>query len=189
MVIREIIVGPVQTCCYALWADSSSSSCLLIDPGDEAERIQKVLEGKRIDAILLTHGHFDHIGAVRPLMSPDTRLMIHPADQIMLSDPEMNASLGLMRTPVTAPAPTDLIHEGTEFSAAGLSVSVMHTPGHTQGSVCYRIGGELFTGDTLFEHGWGRTDLPGGDEHALFASLRRLMPLIHQMPFHPGHYT
>ncbi len=66
---------------------------------------------------------------------------------------------------------------------------MLHTPGHTPGSVCYRIGNHLFTGDTLFEHGWGRTDLPGGDEHAIYASLRRLMPLTREFSIHPGHET
>ncbi len=186
MNIRELTVGPVATCCYILSADSASE-CLVIDPGDEADRIRKACGGMRIAAILLTHGHFDHIGAVSALMEEDTRLLIHPLDAPMLSDPDLNVSRLLMNRSVTAPAPTDFVNEGDHLEIAGLGIDVLHTPGHTPGSVCYRIENELFTGDTLFEHGWGRTDFPGGDEHALFASLRRLMPMIKTVPFHPGH--
>ena len=78
-------------------------------------------------------------------------------------------------------------NEGDELELAGLKVKVLHTPGHTPGSVCYEIEGELFTGDTLFEYGWGRTDLPGGSEAQMEQSLGRLMPMVRTMPFHAGH--
>ena len=84
---------------------------------------------------------------------------------------------------------TDLLRDGDRRTLAGLSVEVLHTPGHTPGSVCSLIENELFTGDPLFEHGWGRTDLPGGSETDLYASLRRVMPLARTMLFHPGHNT
>ena len=186
MNIQELTVGPVATCCYLLSLEGRED-CLVIDPGAEADRIREALNGRRIAAILLTHGHFDHIGAVGELMDPGVRLFIHALDAPLLSDPSLNASLELANVPVTAPEATDRVQEGMTLSLAGLSVQVLHTPGHTRGSVCYRIEEELFTGDTLFEHGWGRTDLPGGDEHALFASLRRLIPLAQTIPIHPGH--
>ena len=188
MRIDEITVGPVQTCCYILSGDHEEE-CVVIDPGDEPERIRKMAGGRRIAAILLTHGHFDHIGGVAPLMGEGTRLAVHPLDEGMLSDPELNAGMGLMRKRITAPAPTDRVREGDVLTIAGLTISVLHTPGHTPGSVCYLVDGELFTGDTLFEHGWGRTDLPGGSEHDMYASLRRLLPLMRQYPVHPGHHA
>ena len=120
-------------------------------------------------------------------MEPGTKLVIHGLDAPMLGDPELNASAGLIARKVTAPEATDLVKEGDELELAGLKVKVLHTPGHTPGSVCYEIEGELFTGDTLFEYGWGRTDLPGGSEEQLEASLRRLMPMVRTMPFHAGH--
>lgn len=187
MQIKCLSVAPIGTCCYLLLPEDSDE-CLVIDPGGEAERIQKAADGRKIAAILLTHGHFDHIGAVRPLMEAGVpRLVMHPLDAPMLSDPELNAGLSLMNVRVTAPPPTDLVRDGESFSAAGLTLEVLHTPGHTPGSVCYRIGQDLFTGDTLFHHGWGRTDFPGGDEKALFASLRMLMPLARTLTVHPGH--
>ena len=186
MRIQTLTVGPVGTCCYIL-SREGRDDCLVIDPGDEAARIRKAAAEKKIAAILLTHGHFDHIGAVRDLMAEDTRLVIHELDAPMLPDPARNVSLALLQCPVTAPAPTDTVREGSRLTLAGLDIQVLHTPGHTPGSSCFLIENHLFTGDTLFEHGWGRTDFPGGDEHALFASLRRLMPMTKTLPFHPGH--
>ena len=182
----ELTVGMVQTRCYLL-SPENGQECLVIDPGDEAERIRKAAGNRKITAILLTHGHFDHIGAVAELMAPDTRLVIHELDAPMLSDPVLNAGYGLLRRKITAPEPTDRVREGDELTLAGLKVKVLHTPGHTPGSVCYEIEGELFTGDTLFDFGWGRTDLPGGNEEQMADSLRRLAPLARTMPVHAGH--
>ena len=186
MLMNELTVGMVQTRCYIL-APEDGQECIVIDPGAEANRIRKHVGDRKIAAILLTHGHFDHIGAVRELMDPGTKLVIHGLDAPMLGDPELNASAELIARKVTAPEATDLVKEGDELELAGLKVKVLHTPGHTPGSVCYEIEGELFTGDTLFEYGWGRTDLPGGSEAQMEASLRRLMPMVRTMPFHAGH--
>ena len=186
MIIDELTVGMVQTCCYILGREGGQE-CIVIDPGAEAARIRKHIGDRKIAAILLTHGHFDHIGAVRELMDPGTKLVIHGLDAPMLGDPRLNASAGLIGRNVTAPEATDTVKEGDEPELAGLKVKVLHTPRHTPGSVCYEIEGELFTGDTVFEHGWGRTDLPGGNEGQMMASLRRLIPMIQSMPFHAGH--
>ncbi len=194
MQITTVTVGPVATLCYLL-SREGAEDCLVIDPGDEPGRILRAAAGKRIAAILLTHGHFDHIGAVNELLEKDTPLLIHELDAPMLTSPVLNASRQLLRQDISvspvrkdgSPLRPNLLREGSRLSLAGLEIEVLHTPGHTPGSVCYRVEDALFTGDTLFEHGWGRTDLPGGNEHDLFASLRRLMPMTKTLPFYPGH--
>ena len=183
--ILPLTVGELATRCYVLWLEGRDD-CLVIDPGAEAETIRRACGGKRIAAILLTHGHFDHIGAVRELMAEDTVLAVHRLDAPLLSDPQANVSWMLGRS-VTAPAPTRLLEEGDEVEAAGMTLRVLHTPGHTPGGVCYALGENLFTGDTMFDRGYGRTDLPGGDEAALMRSLRRLTPLRRPCRIFAGH--
>ena len=183
--ILPLTVGELATRCYVLWLEGRDD-CLVIDPGAEAETIRRACGGKRIAAILLTHGHFDHIGAVEALMEEDTLLAIHRLDAPLLSDPQANVSWMLGRS-VTAPAPTRLLEEGDEVEAAGMTLRVLHTPGHTPGGVCYALGENLFTGDTMFDRGYGRTDLPGGDEAALIRSLRRLTPLRRTCRIFAGH--
>ena len=188
MIIREITVGPIGTCCYLI-LNEEQNACVLIDPGAEPERIRKAVGSSRLSAILLTHGHFDHIGAVDALMDPETVLYLHSLDHPMLSDPSLNGSrlfLGSSVRIASSPVP---VAEGETFSEAGFSFQVLHTPGHTPGSVCYRVNDCLFTGDTLFHNGWGRTDLPGGDEHQIHVSLRRLIPLMKTLSIYPGHHT
>lgn len=104
----------------------------------------------------------------------------------MLSNPKENASF-LMGAPVTAPEATRLVHEGNTVTAAGLTFTVLHTPGHTAGSVCYQIGEKLFTGDTLFRFGCGRTDLPTGSSEQMQASLARVVPMARNLEIYPGH--
>ena len=186
LIIRELTVGVVGTCCYIVGLEDRDD-CVIIDPGDEAARIRKAAEDRRIAAILLTHGHFDHIGGIEALREEGTRIFIHPLDSEMLQDPALNASERLLRRQILAPEASDFVREGDELHLAGMTIQVLHTPGHTPGGVCYRIGDELFTGDTLFVHGWGRTDLAGGNQHDMMTSLRRLIPLSRTMRIHPGH--
>ena len=183
--VRMLTVGLLGTCCYLLTLPGRSD-CVIIDPGAQPDLIRQAAEGRAIAAILLTHGHFDHIDAVQPLMDPDTALVIHEADADMLSDPERNASWLISRR-ITAPEATHLTHDLEEITYAGIPFTVLHTPGHTPGSVCYKTGDFLFSGDTLFRQGYGRTDLPGGSGAALRRSLRRLMPLAEQLILYPGH--
>ena len=183
--IRLMPVGLLGTCCYILTLPGRDD-CVVIDPGAEPERIREAAQGRKIAAILLTHGHFDHIGGVSGLMSGDTELVIHELDAPMLDDPEQNASW-LIGLRVTAPEATRLVHEGDEITCAGISFTVLHTPGHTPGSVCYRAGSALFSGDTRFRAGYGRTDLPGGDMYALRHSLVRLNRILNEVTLYPGH--
>ena len=183
--VRRVSVGLLGTNCYLL-SLPERDDCLVIDPGAEPEKIREAAGDRRIAAILLTHGHFDHIGAVDALMTPETRLLVHEADAPMLKDPELNVCWMLEQTIICESTP-ELLREGDTVEAAGISLKVLHTPGHTPGGVCYEGPGVLFTGDTLFDNGYGRTDLPGGSMTELRQSLRRLMPYRETHRIYGGH--
>lgn len=183
--IRLMSVGLLGTCCYILTLPERDD-CVIVDPGAEPDRIREVVGDRRIAAILLTHGHFDHIGGVGDLMAENTELVIHELDVPMLGDPELNASW-LIGQRVTAPEATRLVREGDEITYAGITFTVLHTPGHTPGSVCYRAGDALLSGDTRFRAGYGRTDLPGGSMRDLRRSLARIAPLMDACILYPGH--
>ena len=183
MKIDTLTVGPIGTNCYIVSPDQGDEA-LIIDPGDEKDTIIKALGNRRAAAVLLTHGHFDHTGALSAFSG--LPIYIHPSDEIMLKDPEWSVgSQGGDLRP--RPAATDFVQEGARLHLAGLEILVLHTPGHTKGSVCYRIGNALFTGDTLFRQGYGRTDFPGGDFAELMASLKRLLRLGEDLAVYPGH--
>ena len=183
--MKKLTVGALGTACYIVW-DDAAQGCVVIDPGDEPERIRQACNGRRIEAILLTHGHFDHIGGVEELADEGTEIIIHGEDAPMLSKPELNVSW-MIGAHITAPEATRVVKEDDRLSYAGVNFTVLHTPGHTPGGVCYQTGTWLFTGDTLFQYGYGRTDLPGGSMTQLAASLRRLQPLAQQYEIFPGH--
>lgn len=183
--MKTLNVGELSTCCYIV-RDDSADACVVIDPGAESERILAACEGRRIEAVLLTHGHFDHIGAVTEIAKDGAEIVIHREDAPMMGDTRLNASW-LAGWSITAPAATRTVCEGDTVSYAGVTFVVLHTPGHTPGSVCYQAGERLFTGDTLFHYGYGRTDLPGGSMRQLAESLRRLQPLAQACEIYPGH--
>lgn len=183
--VKTVPVGMLATQCYVL-SLPGRDDCLVVDPGAEPEKIRRAMAGKKLGAILLTHGHFDHIGAVAALAEADTSIWIHRLDADMLTNPAKNLCR-MIRTEITAPPATRLLEEGDRLEAAGVELTVLHTPGHTPGSVCFRAGNDLFTGDTLFHGGYGRTDFPGGSPEDMRRSLARLAPLEAVCAIYPGH--
>lgn len=178
MEITVLTLGGYMTNCYIL-RQEASSKCLIIDPGYEAGRILSVLKQKQLEpeAILLTHGHFDHVGAVQDLAAEtDCDVYIAEAD---LSLPPMITNGKLYYTH-TYPA------SGT-LNLAGLAIRVLPTPGHTPGSVCLLVEDTMFSGDTLFQGSCGRTDLPGGSWEQIAASLKTLAALPGDYRVLPGH--
>ena len=184
MRIQSIQVGSLGTNAYIVF-DEKRTDAVVIDPGAEARAIQKALQGRTIAAVLLTHGHCDHIGAVDGLRE-GAFVAVHALDAPMLTSAQGNLSSLLGRNFSVRPADR-LLEDGELVEAAGLAFEVLHTPGHTPGSVCYRCGSALFSGDTLFSGGYGRYDLPGGDWEALKQSLRRVLSLSGVDRVYPGH--
>ena len=174
--IITLPLGAYQTNCYIVW-NENSQQCLVIDPGYESDEILSLTQGKQISAILLTHGHFDHVGGVGQLAcETGCRVYICPEDLSM--PPQMTAG------PIFY---TNTYGEGDVLHLADISLRILHTPGHTPGSVCILAENALFTGDTLFQDSCGRTDLPGGDWATILKSLRRLKSLEGDYKVYPGH--
>jgi len=187
MKILTLPVGMMGVNCYIVRGDDQNA--VLIDPGASEEKIVQTLnqEGLKPCAILLTHGHFDHIGAVTALRDRyGVPVLIGALDEEMLSDPYKNAS-ALIGAPLVPFSADKVLKDGETVSFAGLTFETIHTPGHTLGSVTYRCEDALFTGDTLFAGSVGRTDLYGGDFLALSASLKKIAALEDSLLVLPGH--
>lgn len=176
--IHTLPLGDYQTNCYILHQEGNRD-CVVIDPGYEPEIILCYLseKGLTLQAILLTHGHFDHVGAVRELAAQtDCQVYLNPKELAM--------------PPMLTAGPLYYTHtygEGDRLDIAGISFRVLETPGHTPGSVCLVAENNLFSGDTLFRGSCGRTDLPCGDHRAMTESLKRLAALREDYNVYPGH--
>ena len=187
MSIRCLPLGALQANCYLLSDEEGATA--VIDPGDEAGTILETVRAGElaVEAILLTHAHFDHILAADELRrETGAPVYVYETDAPALADPRR--SLTVLAKGGAGPLRADhLLKDGEELRVGRLAVSVLHTPGHTPGSCCFLCGDALFSGDTLFAGSIGRTDFPGGDDQAMAASLQMLAALEPGIRVFPGH--
>ena len=181
MNIKTIPVGQLETNCYVV-VNEETLDCVVIDPGDESNTIMDYIESNRLkcEAILLTHGHFDHVGAVNEILEQTgCALYINPRDE--------GYEVGKSGVKFKMPEGGKYYDDGDVIVEAGLEFKVLATPGHTPGSVCLICGDALFTGDTLFRGSCGRTDLPGGSMREEMRSLKKICRLEGDFEVYPGH--
>lgn len=181
MNIKTIPVGQLETNCYVV-VNEETLACVVIDPGDESNAIMDYIESNRLrcEAIMLTHGHFDHVGAVNEILEQTgCALYINPRDE--------GYEVGKSGMKFKMPEGGKYYDDGDIIVEAGFEFKVLATPGHTPGSVCLICGGALFTGDTLFRGSCGRADLPGGSMREEMRSLKKICELEGDYEVYPGH--
>ncbi|HXN39843.1 MAG TPA: MBL fold metallo-hydrolase [Solirubrobacteraceae bacterium] len=187
--VRAFTVGPVQENCYIVRASGDSTSALIVDPGDEPERLLGAVDalGVQIDAILLTHCHFDHIGAVAPVARATGAPVYCPQiERPVLADVMRWVPPGF--GPFESYEADHTLAGGERLNLAGLDIEVVFTPGHSPGHLTYAVSGALLSGDVLFQGSVGRVDLPGGDWATLERSIEGLLTAFPADTIvYPGH--
>ncbi len=192
MILKKLVVGPFAANCYIIGSELTKEG-MIIDPGDEAREILKSVRDGQLDIkfIVLTHGHIDHVGAVKEVKeATGAEVCVHTDDAKSISGQE-GQLISMLVSGLSYPAPPSpdrLLKGGDSIDLGDLHFGVLHTPGHTPGGICLLGNGVMFTGDTLFNCGIGRTDLPGGSYSQLMNSLHtKLMILPDSTIVYPGH--
>jgi hydroxyacylglutathione hydrolase len=189
MMLIRLIVGPLQVNCFIL-ADEKTKEAVIIDPGDDAQNILKVIKDKGLTVkyLVSTHAHFDHVGANQALKeATGAELLMHEGDAPVLATAlRQSAAFGMK--PVSSPPADRYVKQGDVINAGEISLKVLHTPGHSPGGISLLEQGMVFTGDALFAGSIGRSDLAGGDLMTLLRSIKaNLMTLPDDTKVFPGH--
>ncbi|GAB6181977.1 MBL fold metallo-hydrolase [Desulfotomaculum defluvii] len=189
MIIETLPVGNMEANCHIIGCEETRKA-IVVDPGEEADRIQARLNklNLKAEAIVLTHGHVDHIGALGELKElTGAKVMIHTQDGEMLTNPKKNLSAWMGYQMSFQPAER-LLEDGDTIEVGKITLEVLHTPGHTPGGICLKAGKDLFSGDTLFAQSIGRSDFPGGSHTTLIRSIKnKLLVLPEDTKVYTGH--
>ena len=188
LMLRDVFSdNPFATNCWAIGADDSDDA-VLVDPGFEPAAAKQMVAsaGKSLIAVLATHGHADHIGAVPRVCDADVPLYIHEADELALSD-QRAWGAGYPLDVDLRPSDVRTVKDGEVLEFAGFRIEVVHTPGHTPGSVLFRTDGFVLSGDLVFRGSIGRSDFPNSDPAEMDRSLRRFLELPDELEVLPGH--
>ena len=186
--VHTLPVGNYQTNCY-LVENPYTRELFIVDPGAGAEKIIRVVGDRKPVAVLATHGHFDHFGAVDSVCSHfGIPLYVHTEDISKLTDADTNGSR-LFESDLVLQTPANPLTDGQKLRLAGMTITVLHTPGHSRGSCCFLLPEDqgILCGDTLFHGGYGRTDIADGNFEDLKRSFRRLFFTIPKQVAYPGH--
>jgi glyoxylase-like metal-dependent hydrolase (beta-lactamase superfamily II) len=173
MQLAQLVVGPLQVNCYIVY-DEKTNEAIVIDPGDDAQDILHLVNGKglKVKYLINTHAHFDHVGANKQLKeATGAELLVHEGDSVLLGATANQARMFGMTAP-SSPKPDRFVKHGDVIQAGGIALKVLHTPGHSAGGISLAGDGVVFTGDALFAGSIGRTDLMGGDLTTLITSIK-----------------
>jgi len=189
VIIKKLEVGPIMANCFILGCESTKDA-VVIDPGDDADRILMTLakSGLKVKYLINTHGHFDHVGANKRMKEvTGAKIAIHPDDEPMFQELSRSAMMFGLSAENSPPADI-LLNDGDEITFGEITLKVIHTPGHSRGGICLYTKGHLFAGDTLFAGSIGRTDLNGGDYDTLISSIKeKLLVLEPETIVYTGH--
>lgn len=188
MIFERLVVGPLEENAYVI-GDEATRQAIVVDPGDEADRIIDIIKDKnlKVHSVICTHTHFDHVGAVGDIRkATGAKILIHKNDlQVYETAKDQAAFWGYDIDDI--PEPDGFIDEGGVIEAGNLKFKVMHTPGHSPGGICLYGEGILLSGDTIFKGSVGRTDFPGGSTEELKKSFRRVLDLPQDTKIYSGH--